>query len=142
MSSFLLDTNIPSEIIRTQADARVNAWVLGQDEGALYLSVITVGELRKGLTILPMSKRRSRLQDWLENDLLPLFKGRILPVTQAIADRWGALSGARQVAGRPLGMADGLIAATALEHSLVVVTRNVRDYEDLGVSLLNPWEAC
>src|ERR1017187_4954443 len=141
MSGFLLDTNIPSEIIRTHPDPGVNAWVLSQDEATLHLSVVTIGELRKGLAILPESKRRSQLQDWLECDLIPLFTGRILPVTHAIADRWGVLSGMRQMAGRPLGMADGLIAATGLEHGLVVVTRNVRDYEGLGVTLLNPWEA-
>jgi predicted nucleic acid-binding protein len=141
MSGFLLDTNIPSEIIRTRPDPRVNAWVLAQDTAALYLSTVTIGELRKGLTILPVSKRRSELQVWLENDLIPLFAGRILPVTQEIANRWGELSGQRQIAGRPLGMADGIIAATALEHGLTLATRNVRDYEDLGVTILNPWEA-
>ena len=140
MSGFLLDTNIPSEGIRTRPDPRVNAWVRAQDDAALRLSAITIGELRKGLTILPESKRRSQLQDWLENDLIPLFTGRILPVTQAIADRWGVLSGQRQIAGRPLSMADGLIAATALEHGLVLVTRNVRDYRDLAVTIRNPWE--
>ena len=67
--------------------------------------------------------------------------GRILPVTQKVADRWGVLSGLRQMAGRPLSMADGLIAATALEHGLIIVTRNIRDYEDLGVTLVNPWES-
>jgi predicted nucleic acid-binding protein len=140
MSGFLLDTNIPSEGIRTRPDPRVNAWVRAQDDAALHLSAITIGELRKGLTILPESKRRSQLQDWLENDLILLFTGRILPVTQAIADRWGVLSGQRQIAGRPLSMADGLIAATALEHGLVLVTRNVRDYRDLAVTIRNPWE--
>jgi tRNA(fMet)-specific endonuclease VapC len=140
MSGFLLDTNIPSEIIRTHPDPRVDAWVLGKDEAALHLSVVTIGELRKGLTILPESQRRSRLENWLENDLIPLFAGRILPVTQRIANRWGLLSGVRQTAGRPLSMADGLIAASALEHELVVVTRNIRDFEGLGVTLVNPWE--
>jgi len=140
MSGFLLDTNIPSETIRTRPDPRVDAWVREQDDATLHLSAITIGELRKGLTILPESKRRSQLQDWLENDLIPLFTGRILPVTQAIADRWGALSGQRQIAGRPLSMADGLIAATALDQDLVLVTRNVRDFQDLGVTILNPWE--
>ena len=91
MSGFLLDTNIPSETIRTRPDPRVDAWVRQQDDTTLHLSAITIGELRKGLTILPEGKRRSQLQDWLDNDLIPLFTGRILPVTQAIADRWGAL---------------------------------------------------
>jgi len=141
MSGLLLDTNIPSELIRSHPDQRVEAWVRGQDEAALYLSVVTIGELRKGLTILPESKRRSRLEAWLENDLMPLFSNRILPVTQAIANRWGVPSAVRQMTGRPLSMADGLIAATALEHELVVVTRNTRDFEGLGVALVNPWEA-
>ena len=91
MSGFLLYTNIPSEIIRTRPDSRVNAWVLAQDDAILHVSVVTIGELRKGITILPESKRRTQLQDWLENDLVPLFTGRILPVTKAIADRWGVL---------------------------------------------------
>ena len=99
MSGFLLDTNIPSEIIRSRPDQKVDAWVRGQDEGALYLSVVTIGELRKGLTILPDSKRRSRLEAWLENDLTPLFGNRILPVTQAIANRWGVPSAVRQMTG-------------------------------------------
>ncbi len=140
MSGFLLDTNIPSEIIRSRPDTRVNAWVLAQEAATLHLSVVTVGELRKGLTILPESKRRSQLQDWLENDLIPFFTGRILPVTLTIAERWGVLSGQRQIAGRPLSMADGILAATAWEHELTLVTRNVRDYDDLGATLLNPWE--
>src|SRR5258706_10550457 len=75
MSGFLLDTNIPSEIIRTRPDPKVNAWVLSQNDATLHLSVVTIGELRKGLTILPESKRRSQLQEWLDNDLLPLFMG-------------------------------------------------------------------
>ncbi len=141
MSVFLLDTNIPSEIIRARPDPRVDAWVRVQDDVALHLSVVTIGELRKGLTILPESKRRSQLQDWLGSELMPLFAGRILQVTQAIAERWGVLSGQRQVVGHPLSMADGLIAATALEHGLTLVTRNIRDYESLAVTIFNPWEA-
>lgn len=141
MSGFLLDTNIPSEIIRTRPDPQVHAWVRAQDDSTLHLSVVTIGELRKGLTILRESKRRTELQEWLENDLIPLFTGRILPVTQAIADRWGVLSGTRQIAGRPLSMADGILAATAMEHGLTLVTRNVKDFEDLGSTILNPWES-
>ena len=140
MRSFLLDTNVPSEMIRDRPDFRVNAWVRAQEDVSLYLSAITIGEIRKGVTILPESKRRSRLQDWLENDIIPLFASRIIPVTQAIAERWGVLSGQRQLAGRPLGMADGLVAATAIENGFTLVTRNIKDYENLGVAILNPWE--
>ena len=112
----------------------------GGDE-ALYLSAITVGELRKGLDLAPFGKRRSQLEDWFEFDLIPTFEDRILPVTRAIAERWGALSAQRHRSGRPLSMADGLIAATALEHSLILVTRNTKDFDQLGVTLRNPWDS-
>ena len=141
MSGFLLDTNIPSELIRSRPDARVEKWVYAQDEQSLYLSVVSIGELRRGLVILPASKRRSELERWFENDLLPRFEGRILPVTRSIADRWGVLDGQCQVKGTPLNTADGMIAATAIEHGLTVVTRNIRDYAGLGVEALNPWDA-
>ena len=139
MSGFLLDTNVPWEIIRSRHDQRVSDWIDAHDITELHLSVITVREFRKGLAMLHDGTRRSRLQDWLERDLIPLFAGRILPVTQAIAERWGMLSGQRHAAHSPLGMADGLIAATAIEHDLTVVTRNTRDYEGLGATVLNPW---
>ena len=141
MSGFLLDTNIPSELIRSRPDSRVEKWVYAQDEQSLYLSVVSIGELRRGLVILPASKRRSELERWFENDLLPQFEGRILPVTRSIADRWGVLDGQCQLKGTPLNAADGMIAATAIEHGLTVVTRNIRDYAGLGVEALNPWDA-
>lgn len=90
---------------------------------------------------MPDSQRRSHLEAWIENYLLPWFDGRILPVTLPIADRWGILEGVRRLAGRPLGAPDGLIAATAIEHRLTVVTRNVKDFEGLGVTIFNPWDA-
>jgi toxin FitB len=99
MSGWLLDTNIPSETIRSRPDPEINAWILAQDDATLYFSVVTVGELRKGVTILRESRRRSELRAWLETDLLPLFAGRILPVMQRIADYWGVLSGKRQLCG-------------------------------------------
>ncbi len=140
MSALLLDTNVPSESIRSRPDPKVDAWIRAQDDQTLHLSVITIGELRKGLDLAPHGKRRSELLEWLEKDLIPTFDGRILPVTYAIAEKWGALSAQRHLAGRPLSMADGLIAATALEHGLTVVTRNVQDFDLLGVKILNPWD--
>jgi len=141
LSGFLLDTNIPSELISTRPDLRVEKWVYGQDEQALHLSVVSIGELRRGLVVLPLSKRRTELERWFENDLLPRFQGRILPITQSIADRWGVLDGQCQLKGTPLNIADGMTAATAIEHDLTVVTRNVRDYAGLGVEVFNPWDA-
>ena len=137
---FLLDTNVPSELTRPTPDTGVVAWVLAQAEMPLYLSVISVGELRKGFTLLPPSRRRTQLEEWFENFLLPLFGSRILPVTQPVSDRWGVLSAERQRVGAPLNTADGLIAATALEHDLTLITRNVKDFAGLGVALLSPWK--
>jgi predicted nucleic acid-binding protein len=137
---FLLDTNVPSELTRTLPEARVANWVDAQDSASLYLSVISVGELRRGFTILALGKQRTQLEQWFERYLVPSFFGRILPVTQSIADRWGVLSGECRLRGTPLNTADGLIAATALEHELTVVTRNVKDFARLGVAVLNPWD--
>lgn len=140
MSGFLLDTNVPSELTRIRPDSRVVAWLDAADDDDLFISVVTLGELRKGFTILPESKRRASLENWLQNELLPRFDGPILPVTQAIADRWGILDGQSQLNGTPLNTADGMIAATALEHQLTIVTRNVRDFAGLTVTIFNPWE--
>jgi tRNA(fMet)-specific endonuclease VapC len=141
MSGFLLDTNIPSELIRARPDPRVGSWVYAQDEQSLYLSAVSIGELRRGFVILPASKRRTELEQWFENDLVPRFRGRILPVTHSIADRWGVLDGECQLRGTPLNTADGMIAATALKHDLTIVTRNVKDFAGLGLMVFNPWDA-
>lgn len=116
------------------------AWLAAQDLDTLFLSVVSLGELRKGITIMAPGKRRAQLEAWLTDDLLRMFSGRILPMTQRIADRWGALEGQRQLMGRPLSVPDGQIAATALEHGLSMVTRNVKDFEGIGLSIINPWE--
>ncbi len=141
MSGFLLDTNIPSELIRMRPDPRVSNWVYAQDEQSLYLSAVSIGEFRRGFVILPPSKRRTDLERWFEHDLLQRFGGRILPVTHSIADRWGVLDGQCQLKGTPLNTADGMIAATALDHDLTLVTRNVKDFTGLGVAIFNPWDA-
>jgi predicted nucleic acid-binding protein len=140
MTGYLLDTNIPSELIRLQPSAQVSRWVSLQEVSSLYISVVTLGELWKGFTLLPDSNRRSKLEIWFHNELMPWFSGRILPITEPIAIRWGMLDGVRQLQGCPLNTADGLIAATAFEHNLTLVTRNIKDFGGLGVTVLNPWE--
>jgi predicted nucleic acid-binding protein len=140
MKGFLLDTNVPSELTRPRSDPRVERWLEEVDDEQLYLSVISFGELLKGLTILPESKRRIGLQKWLDHTLRPWFEGRVLPVDESIAERWGVLAGECHLRGAPLNTTDGLIAATALEHNLTVVTRNVKDFARLGVAIFNPWE--
>jgi predicted nucleic acid-binding protein len=141
MKGFLLDTNIPSEMTRPSPQPSVSAWLDDADDDRLYFSVVSLGEVLKGVTLLTESRRRIQLQQWLDETLRPWFEGRVLPVDQPIAERWGALTGQRQLKGRPLKVLDGFIAATALEHDLTVVTRNVKDFAGLGVMIINPWDA-
>ncbi len=140
MSEFLLDTNIPSETLRLVPDSRVIMWLETQSRSAQFISVATVGELRRGATLLPPSARRTQLEHFIEVTLPAWFESRILPVTQSIAEQWGALDGKRQLSGRPINIADGLIAATALGHDLTLVTRKTKDFADLQLNLLNSWE--
>ncbi len=141
MSGFLLDTNCISEIVRLKPEPRVIAWMEAADEGLLYLSVLTLGEIRKGLAGLPQSKRRTRLETWLELELRARFSLRILLIDADIADRWGLLAAEAKRKGRPLSTIDGLLAATALHHNLTLVSRNVSDFAHTQVPVLNPWEA-
>ncbi|HTC35383.1 MAG TPA: type II toxin-antitoxin system VapC family toxin [Bryobacteraceae bacterium] len=139
MNGYLLDTNIPSEFSRDRPEPRVVQWLKSQPIATLFLSAVTIGEIRKGLVVMPQGRRRNELEAWFHTDLLNWFHDRILPVTHSIADRWGALDGHRQLMGTPLNTADGLIAATALEHDLTVVTRNVKDFAGLAVVVFDPW---
>ncbi|MGO4880690.1 MAG: type II toxin-antitoxin system VapC family toxin [Bryobacteraceae bacterium] len=135
----LLDTNVPSELMRPRPEPKVQSWVAAQDIGTLFVSVVSIGELETGFVTTPDAARRARLEASLVRFLALLVEGRILPVTQAIAVRWGRLDGMRRMAGRPLSAPDGMIAATALEHGLTLVTRNVKDFAGLGVAMINPW---
>lgn len=140
MSGFLLDTNCVSEVIRSRPEPGVLQWLDSADESLLYLSVLTLGEIRKGIALLPQSRRRSQIESWLERDLQVRFSSRILPLTAPIADRWGVLSAEAKQRGRPLSVIDGLLAATALHHNLTIVSRNVNDFAATRVPVLNPWE--
>ena len=141
MSGFLLDTNCVSELVRPKPQPQVLEWFEVSDEGLLYLSVLTLGEIRKGLTDLPQGKRRTRLETWLEVELRARFSGRLLPIDEQVADRWGHLAAQAKRNGRPLAVIDGLLAATAMHHNLTLVTRNIGDFAELQVPLLNPWES-
>jgi predicted nucleic acid-binding protein len=140
MSGFLLDTNCISEITRVQPEPRVLQWFNVADETLLHLSVLTLGEIRKGIAGLPQSARRSQLESWLEVELQARFSGRVLPVSAAIADRWGVLAAESKRKGRPLSVIDGLLAATALQFNFTIVSRNVNDFADTRVPVVNPWE--
>ena len=140
MTGYLLDTNIPSELVRPQPSLCVVKWLDEQENESLFISVVTLGEIKKGITLLPAGKRRRFLEGWYIDELPPWFDGRILPVSAPVAERWGELDGLRQLEGNPLNTADGMIGATALEHGLTLVTRNINDFVVLGVSMINPWE--
>ena len=135
--SYLVDTNVLSELVRPRADERVAEWVRSAPAAGLFVSVLTLGEIRKGAERLPAGARRERLRLWLERDVATLFHGRVLPVDSAVADRWGRLLAA---AGRTLPAIDSLLAATALVHGLRLVTRNRADYSFPGLEVLDPWE--
>ena len=139
--SFLLDTAVVSELVRKSPSARVLKWIDGQDETSLHLSVLTIGELEKGVARLPASARRTRLISWVRRDLVERFGGRLLPIDTRTATRWGSVTGESERRGRPLPVIDSLIAATALVHGFTVVTRNVEDFERCGAPCFNPWNA-
>src|ERR1035438_1773021 len=141
MSGFLLDTVCVSELVRVKPEPRVTEWMEATDEALLYLSVLTLGEIRKGLASLAQGKRRTQLETWLEVDLQARFSGRILPIDAQVADRWGQLAAHAKRKGTPLPIIDGLLAATALHHNLTVVTRNAGDFTNAQVPVLNPWKA-
>jgi predicted nucleic acid-binding protein len=140
MTGFLLDTNCISEVVRLKPDPHVMSWIEAAEEGLLYLSVLTLGEIRKGLAALPQGKRRSRLETWLEVELQARFSGRILSIDATVADRWGLLAAAAKIKGKPLSAIDGLLAATAIHHNLTIVSRNVADFRNTPAPVVNPWE--
>jgi predicted nucleic acid-binding protein len=142
MRGFLVDTNVLSEFNRRgDPNPLVKQWLEAADTASLYVSVLTLAEIRFGVELLPASNRRRQLEEWLDRDLPAWFGDRILPVDRAIADRWGVLRAQAQMKGRPLAVVDGLLAATALHHGLAVVSRNVSDFSEVGLAVVNPWEA-
>ncbi len=134
--SYLVDTNVISELRRREPDPNVVEWFERRPSIALFISVLTLGEIRKGIELVTDSTRKLRLLDWLEVELPKFFTGRTLHIDSAVADRWGRL---QADAGRPLPALDSLIAATALHHGLRVVTRNARDFAFPGLAVINPW---
>jgi predicted nucleic acid-binding protein len=141
VSGFLLDTNVLSELIRPRPEPKVAAWMEATEESLFRLSVLTLGEIRKGINSLSGSSRRTALESWLNHDLLIRFADRILDVDQAVADRWGRLAAAAVATKQLLPVIDGLLAATAIHHNLTLVTRNAKDVVLTGVPVINPWTA-
>ncbi|MBX3461450.1 MAG: type II toxin-antitoxin system VapC family toxin [Planctomycetes bacterium] len=138
--ALLLDTNVIAESGRAKCDPKVAAWMQTVAPEDFYLSAITVGEVVHGLEIMKDNAARRRLTQWWYAQVLPAFEGRVLPVDEAVAERWGQLKAKARQQGFALADLDGLIAATALVHGLPVVTRNKKHFTRTGVMVINPWE--
>ncbi len=137
--SFLLDTNVVSEWARPRPNLGLMAWLAQVDEDRVYLSVVTIVELRHGIERLAAGKRREQLDDWLREHLLPRFEGRLLAIDFEVANECGRVIARREGMGRPIHAMDALIAATAQIHGLTVVSRNVADLKPSVKAILNPW---
>lgn len=141
MTGFLLDTSCISELVRAKPEPLVVQWLDDSDERLLYLSVLTIGEISKGIAALVAGKQRTRLETWIELELKTRFNERILPIDEEVAERWGVIAAQAKAAGRPLAVIDGLLAATALHYNLAIVTRNTADFAETNVSIICPWNA-
>lgn len=135
----LLDTNVVSEPLRREPDSRVVEWINAQPLETLYLSAITVAELRAGVALLPAGRKRSGLSENLENKVLALFVGRVLPFDVSCTPAYGRLFSQARAAGLAIAAADGYIAAIAATHGLIVATRDTSPFEAAGVPVINPW---
>jgi toxin FitB len=137
--NFLLDTHVVSEWAKPRPDAGVVAWLAEADEDRVFISVITLAELRRGIERLPGGARRDRLDRWLSQRVPARFEARVLSVDAETADGWGRVMARGDAGGRPVGTMEAFIAATAERHNLTLVTRNVSDFDVLGIRLFNPW---
>lgn len=134
---YLLDTNVISELRLDRCNPRLRYWASSRPSQAMFISALTIGEVRKGTERLPRSARRAALERWLEEEVPAFFENRILPLDGATADRWGRLVSR---AGCTLPAIDSLIAATALQHGLTLVSRNLRDFRIPGLAVFDPWQ--
>jgi len=139
--SYLLDTDVVSEWVKPRPEPNVVAWFEAVDEDEVFMSVISFAELERGIELMPAGQRRDDLASWIADDLTDRFAGRVLDVDRRVADAWGSVMARGQRSGRTLTVMDAFFAATAKSHDMTLVTRNVRDFDGLGVPVLDPWEA-
>jgi toxin FitB len=137
--NYLLDTCLISELSKLKPNEKVVDWVLSENETNFYVSVLTFGELHKGVQKLPESKKKEELQVWIEDELKNRFQNRIIGIDMRVSILWGKIQCFAEKKGKPMPSIDSLIAATGIAYELTVVTRNVTDMEQSGVKLLNPW---
>lgn len=136
---YLLDSCLISEVVKPNPNKAVVQWLHGRDEETLFLSVLTVGEIQKGIAKLPDGKRKQSIQIWLDEELRPRFSERILSIDEKVASTWGLIQGEAERAGHPIATIDGLLGATAIAHDLTLVTRDEEDLRRTGARILNPW---
>jgi predicted nucleic acid-binding protein len=137
---YLLDTCVISELVARQPNQQVIDWIDGVDSESVNLSVVTIGEIRKGIEKLPDSKRKLMLQEWLEDDLFVRFTGRILPIDLDVILVWGTMVARLELSGKKMAAMDSLVAAIALHGNLRLVTRNEDDFKHAGIHIVNPWK--
>jgi predicted nucleic acid-binding protein len=137
--NYLLDTCVISELVRPKPSENVIKWLNQTPDERLFLSVITIGEIRKGITKLPDSKKKNKLTNWL-NTLHEDYHSRIFPVNLPVAETWGTIQAHAEIKGTPIASVDSLIAAVALTHNLIIVTRNESDFIASNATILNPWK--
>ena len=139
--NYLLDTCAVSELIKKNPDQNVVCWMSGIDESRLFISVLTIGEIHKGIEKLPEGRKKENLHDWVNSDLTERFNNKILSFDLRAAAVWGKIQARSELSGKTMPIMDGLIAASAISHELTVVTRNISDMEFSGALLINPWDA-
>ena len=137
--NYLLDTCVISELIKKQPNPKVAKWISDVEETSLFISVLTIGELHKGIEKLPESKKKNKLHKWVTYDLKKRFENKIIDFDLQTATIWGKIQAKSELLDQTLPAIDALIAATGIAHDLIVVTRNTKDMETSGVDLLNPW---
>lgn len=137
----LIDTNVLSEVTKPRPDQRVLSWLDGLDEDRAFISVVSFAEISRGIALMDQGRKRDALAEWLSVDLPNRFDRRVISVDEGVALAWGDLTADVKRRGRGLTSMDGLIAATAIAHDLVLATRNIKDFEGLGPALLDPWNA-
>ena len=137
---YLLDTCVISELAKKSANPKVIEWIAACNEDLLFLSVLTIGEIQKGISKIKDLKKKNKIQLWLDSDLKERFSNKILPISEEVALTWGIVQGEAESKGNPIPAIDGLIGATAIVHNLIAVTRNEFDIKKTGARILNPWK--